>query len=493
MRRCLSLALLGAISLVAPATYGAPPGAAVVHGSGRARAEGATDWQDAAIGNVLASGTTIEASTGEPLEMRLPDGVSVVLQPGASGQWAKPSRLSSETNHFVQGYHFVLLDGELDVRTPPGPKGSHALLVSTRAGTLSCWRGNVHVFAHEDETAAALFDGGLTVGSNNKWFPVYDTTGIIMRKGADPDKSRSLPSAPRWDPTARGSNTLAVIPSGTPATLGLAWTAVPGAASYRVEVAGDAEGTVPLQQASTADTTFSLVRTPATAAAAASGATGAWARVRAVSPDGVVGDWSTPRALRVVGYALPTGGFVARDGAVVLPPKTVLVPSGTDGIEVAYEDVASFASRVRGVPLYWAKPAAALMLHVPDEAAMRIVHLRDSTSGDETQLVLARRELRASVDLSPRSARPGDPLDARVFVWDPSGRIDPAVENLTVEALFDLDRVAVPWQRSGNVWTARFGTRHTDAPSVVRVVVRDGLGIEIGRGFLELAGAMAHR
>jgi hypothetical protein len=475
---------------VASATYGAPPGASVAHGSGRARAEGATDWQDAATGAVLESGTTIEASTGEPIEMRLPDGVAVVLQPGASGKWATPSRLSSETNRFVQGYHFVLNDGELDVRTPPGPKGSHALLVSTRAGTVSCWRGNVHVFAHEDDAAAALFDGGLTVGSNNKWFPVYGTAGIVMRKGADPDKSRPLPSAPGWDTASRGSKTLAVVPSGTPATLALAWTPVPGAASYRVDVEGDAEGTQPLQQASTAETSFSLVRTPPTAATAASGA---WARVRAVSVDGVVGEWSTPRALRVVGYALPVGAFVARDGAVVLPPKTVLVPSGTDGIEVAYEDVASFAGRVRGVPLYWAKPTSALMLHASDETPMRIVHLRDAASGDETQLVLARRELRANVDLSPKSARPGDPLDARVVVWDPSGRVDLAVEHLTVEALFDLDPVAVPWQRSGNVWTARFGTRHTAVPTVVRVVVRDSLGIEIGRGVLELAGAVANR
>ena len=493
MPRSLCLALLATVSLLSPASLGASPGATIVHGSGRARPEGAADWEDATTGALLASGTTVEASTGEPLEMRLPDGVTVVLQPGASGRWATPSRQSSETNQMVQGYHFVLLDGDLDLRTPPGPKGAHALLVSTRAGTLSCWRGNVHVAAHEDETAAAVFDGALVVSSNGKWLPVRDTTGILMRKGADPDKSRPVPAAPRWDTASRGLRSLVVVPSGTPATLGLAWTPVPGAASYRVDVTADADATQPLQHASTADTSFTFVRPPVSAAAVLAGAGGTWARVRAVSADGVVGEWSAPRPLRVVGYALPAGAFVARDGAVVLPPRTVLAPSGADGIEVAYEDVASFATRVRGIPLYWAKATATLHLHGPDETAMRIVHLRDSASGDETELVLARRELRATVDLSPRTARPGDPLDARVAVWDPSGRIDPAVENITVEALFDLDPVAVPWQRSGNVWTARFGTRRSDVPSVVRVVVRDGLGIEIGRGFLELAGAVANR
>jgi hypothetical protein len=491
------LAWAGAVGLALTATLGtgsshaAQPGASVAHGSGRARAEGADDWQDASTGTVLAIGATIEASTGEPLEMRLPDGVVVVLQPGASGKWAAPSKLSSETNHLVQGYHFVLLDGELDVRTPPGPKGTHALLLSTRAGTLSCWRGNVHVVAHEDTTAAALFDGALVMGSNNKSVPVYDKAGIVMRKGIDADKARPVPDAPRWDTASRPLHTLALVASGTPAAFGLAWTPVPGAARYDVDVAADAEGAQTLQHASTTDPSFTLVQSAANAATAAGGGAGAWAHVRAVAADGVVGEWSAPRPLRVVSYALPAGAFVARDGAVVLPARTVVVPSSTDGIDIAYEDVASVAGRMRGVPLYWAKPGGTLTLHAPSETPMRIVHVRDAASGDETQLVLARRELRANVDISPKNARPGDPVDARVVVWDPSGRIDPAAENITVEALFDLDPLAVKWQRSGNHWTARFGTRTTDVPSVVRVVVRDSLGVEIGRGVLELAGPVA--
>jgi hypothetical protein len=497
MRGVPAWAGAAAVALAASSTttgsYAGPSGATVVHGSGRARADGADDWQDAPTGTVLASGSTIEASTGEPLEMRLPDGVVVVLQQGASGKWATPSKLSSETNHLVQGYHFVLLDGELDVRTPPGPKGTHALLLSTRAGTLSCWRGQVHVVAHEDTTGAALFDGAVVVGSHGKWFPVYDKAGIVMQKGVDPDKSRPVPDAPKWDTAPHGMHALAVVTSGTPATLGLAWTPVPGAARYDIDVATDPEGTQTLQHGSATDPSFTFVRSAANAATAASEAGGTWARVRAVSTDGIVGDWSAARPLRVLGYALPAGAFVARDGAIVLPAKTALVPSSTDGIEVALEDVVSFAGRVRGVPLYWAKPGGTLILHAPTETPMRIVHVRDAGSGDETQLVLARRELRANVDISPKSARAGDPVDARIVVSDPSGRIDTATENLTVEALFDLDPVAVKWQRSGNLWTARFGTRRTSVPTVVRVVVRDSLGVEIGRGFLELAGPPTSR
>ena len=163
--------------------------------------------------------------------------------------------------------------------------------------------------------------------------------------------------------------------------------------------------------------------------------------------------------------------------------------------------VRSAADRVPGVPLYWSRITGPIRL--PDEAPVRVVHLRDASLGPNatasaTQLVLARRELRADINLTPKNPRPGDTIEARVMVWDPSGRVDPTAERITLEAMLDLDPVAVAWQRAGgggggratggNGWTARIQTRRTDRPSVVRVVARDSAGAEIGRGFLEVAG-----
>ena len=77
-------------------------------------------------------------------------------------------------------------------------------------------------------------------------------------------------------------------------------------------------------------------------------------------------------------------------------------------------------------------------------------------------------------------------------MWDPSNRIDVASEAVTLEAMADLDPVPVAWQRMGNVWTGRIGPRRdTGRPSVVRVVVKDGLANEIGRGFVEIGGVNA--
>jgi hypothetical protein len=240
-----------------------------------------------------------------------------------------------------------------------------------------------------------------------------------------------------------------------------------------------------VQRASTADTSFGVVQADTSAPR--------WAQVRAVGTEGIVGEWSTPRPLRVIRYQLPSGALVARDGAVVLPPGSVVPLVDANDVEVAYENVRSLDSRIPGIPLYWSKLTGPLRLH--DEAPLRIVHLRDASIGldAEVQLVLARRELRASVDLTPKEARSGDPIDARVMVWDPSGRVDPMGEKVSLEAMYDLDPLPVSWRRTGNVWTARVSTRWSPRPSVVRVVVKDGLGGEIGRGFVEIARPVAQR
>ena len=158
--------------------------------------------------------------------------------------------------------------------------------------------------------------------------------------------------------------------------------------------------------------------------------------------------------------------------------------SDTDGVEAAYENVTGTPNRFQ-VPLYWAKLTGAL--RIADDATMRIVHLRDSSAGTETRLVLARRQLRADVDLKPKSARwPLDPIDARIVVRDPSGRIDGAVEPVTIDTMLDLTPVTVAWQQHGATFVGRISPQPISGPSVVRVVVKDGKGSEIGRGFIEI-------
>jgi len=447
-------------------------GAAIVRGTGRCKTEGAREWREVTTGDVLRAGLTVQSSAEEPLQMLLPDGVTIELEPGGQAHWMHASRLPTETNGWARGYHLVLQEGELEVRMPPGAKGSHAFLVSTKAGTLTDWRGLLHVMVHDDSAAAAIYQGALVVGSNGQGFPVYDGAGIVMKKGVDPDKTRGIPPAPSWD----GGGSFSLAARDERAGLDFRWAPVPGASSYRIEIGTEPTMVRVVHRATTTEPHFAMPEPSAGARY--------WTHVRAVDPAGIVGEWSAARALRVLRYDLPEGAVVSKDGVIVLPDRTGVTLSDTDGVEAAYENVTALQSRFQ-VPLYWSRLTGAL--RIPDDAAMRIVHLRDSSAGTEARIVLARRQLRADVDLRPKSARwPLDPIDARIVVQDPSGRIDGAAERITVDTLLDLAPIPVAWQPRGNTWIGRIDPQPISGPSVVRVVVKDARGSEIGRGFIEI-------
>jgi hypothetical protein len=419
------------------------------------------------------------------LTTTLPDGVAVSFEPGTAARWAAAGKIASESAKWAHGFHVDLTDGEIEVAVPAGQAGQgaeHAFLVSTKAGTVTAWRGRMHVTVHGDATAISVYEGALVIGSNKDSFRVHDAAAVVLHRVGDVDKAHLMPTAPRWN-DAGVPPSFAVVPDGASAALGVAWSPAAGASSYRVQIATDAAMTQIARSAQlgSGDASFGVTAPPP--------GVHYWAQVRAVGSDGVVGDWSAPRALRVLHYRLPSGAFLARDGVVVLPDGASLPLADADGVEVAYESVRPGPSAAAPI-LYWAKLTGPL--HTADDVPLRIAHLRDSTLGGEARVALARRQVRASVDMQPRQARPRDAIDVRAVVWDPSGRIDVAAEPVTLEAMADLDPVAVAWQRSGNVWTGRIGPRRdTGRPSVVRVVVKDGLFQEIGRGFVEIGAVTA--
>jgi len=428
----------------------------------------------------------VQVPSDQVLTTTLPDGVVVTFEPGSTARWAAAGKLAGETAKWTRGFHLDLTDGEVDITMPVAPKGEHAFLVTTRAGTLTDWRGRMHVAARGDATAVAVYEGAAVVGSNKQSFPVGDGTAVVLHKGGDADKSRVLPAPPNWDTASSGAPSFAVVPEGAGAMLGVSWAPPTGAASYRVQIGSDAGMSQIVQRAAVGDPHFSL---PAPGAGVHF-----WAQVRAVGAEGLIGAWSTPRALRAVHFRLPSGGFVARDGVVVLPDGASLPLADADGLEVAYENVRPGAPPAAAI-LYWAKLGGPLRL--ADDAPLRIAHLRDATLGVETRVALAHRQLRADVDLEPRQARARDPIDVRAVVWDPSGRVDVSNENVTLEAMADLDAVAVAWQHTmvdaRSVWTGRIAPRRDKGPSVVRVVVKDSLGQEIGRAFIEMGTASASK
>ncbi len=498
MAACRRWSTLGAVACVActsslSASAAGIDGAAIVRGAGRVKAEGAHDWRDMSTADVLSAGVSVQAATDQPLEMNLPDGVTVTLEPSALAKWMPAAKLPSEINRWTRGYHLVLEEGELEVRMPASVKGAHAFLVSTKAGTLTDWRGQLHVRVHGDSAAAAIYEGALVVGSNGQGFPVYDGAGILMRRGINPDKTRGIPPTPQWDARSGG---FLMQSEGGGGPIHLAWQPVANAASYRIEVATDAAMVRVVDRSSTTDLHYTTTQP--------SSAGRYWAHVRAVGQEGIVGAWSSPQLVRVLRYQLPPGAVVAQDGAIVLPDGAGLAFPDPEGLEVAFENISStdgiFGARTQrpygpelGTPavrreptLYWSGLGTSVRLS--DSSPTRVVHLRDPVSHAEARLVLVARQLRADVELTPVNAVwPRDPINVRVRVYDPSGRIDAATEPVSVEATLDLNPLTVPWAHQGAIWAGRVAPRMIPTPSIVRVVVKDSRSEEIGRGFVELA------
>ncbi len=420
----------------------------------------------------------VEVPSDHAVTRVLPDGTFVAFEPGTAARWAAAGKIASETAKWAHGFHIEMTDGEIDLTMPPAGTGEHAFLVTSKAGTLTVWRGRLHVAVRGDTTAVSIYEGSLVVGSNKESFRVSDPAALVLHKGGGADKAHLLPGVPRWD-TASDPPSFAVVPQGAAATLGLAWAPVPGSRSYRVQVATDAAMHDVVRSAAVGDPRWTVTEPPQ--------GQQLWAQVRAVGTDGVLGDWSAPQLLRTLHYRMPPGAFVARDGAVVLPEGATLALTDGDGVQVAYENVRPGAPATLAPILYWT--ALSGPLHPADDAPLRVVHLRDAALGAEARVTLAKRAVRARVELTPEQARPMDPIDVRVVVWDPTARVDVQTESVTLEAMADLDPVPVAWQRMGNVWTGRIGPRRdTGRPAVVRVVVRDSLAQEIGRGFIEIRG-----
>ena len=469
--------------LLAPATASPAPavdGATIVRGVGRYRGEHGGDWSPANPGGVVPTNTTIEASGGVPLEMKFADGTELTMEPNAFGKLRSAARLPSENNGWARGHHLELRGGEVDVRMPSEPRGGRAFLVSTTAGTLTDWRGSVHVTVQDDTTAAAIYEGALVVGSNGQGFAVYDKTGVFLRKGVNPERARIIPGAPKWSAASAKAvaPSFVVVGADESKPLGFSWEPVEGATTYRVEIATDQGMGNVIKRGLTADTRFVLAEPPQ-----GSGAPRYFARVRAISNDKIVGGWSPPRALRVMRVAYPRGSFVAKDGAVILPEGSAITLSDVQGVEMALETYEGARSRVP-VPLYWTPATRTVRL---GERGSRVVHLRDALLGGETELALGRSELRADVAMCPTRARwPEHPVGVRVLLADPSGRIDASCASVTFETTVNLTPVDVTWHHVGAWWWTQVPPQATPGPWAVRVIAKDKSGTEIGSGHLEV-------
>jgi hypothetical protein len=296
-------------------------------------------------------------------------------------------------------------------------------------------------------------------------------------RAATAPEIRPLVGTPAWTAAGRVDE-LALTRGDEKAAVDFAWEAVGDAASYRIEVATD--------EAMTHPALGFTVAAPAHAARANLDAGTYFARVRATGKDGLPGAISAPKTIRVVRTKLPHGAFVADGGVVVMPPNAAL------GLEPLTDlAVAPVIGDTPVVAKDFAPLSDALRF---GDAKARTFRIRDTRTGAEAQVSIARRELRARIAMSPAKAHwPEDPIDVTVKVEDPSGRCTTRDEEVALEVRIDGAVEPTKWTRDGNTYRARIAPHIPPGPWQVEVRVHDAARAEIGDAFADVDGPRAGR
>lgn len=171
--------------------------------------------------------------------------------------------------------------------------GSQPMVVETPSGIFELASQLAQVQVMAASSAVSVYQGKATVQSAGEAVEVKEGFGTVVKKGKRPEKPRPLPAPPDWEITG-GGGAVAVVPAGGVASFEAAWKKVPGAHTYRVELAHDAGfKRVPVNVEVDATTTrFSLDKIP----------TGNYfARISARDASGLEGRPSAALAVDVVG------------------------------------------------------------------------------------------------------------------------------------------------------------------------------------------------
>jgi hypothetical protein len=337
------------------------------------------------------------------------------------------------------------------------------LVISGPGTTHVALRGAaVQIAVKGDRMVAQVNEGIARAGSNKRWLTIEKGRASTLSKDGYPTTPRTEIMAPEWKPEGCAPALGVVLPGNT-GNVGVCWEPSAHATSYVVELSRDEAFSTIESSETTSSTTW-----------AKSLPEGRYfLRTRARDADALTSRMSSVRKLGVVSFDLPPGAS-ANLGArtVVLPQGRAFRLRDTTGLETAL-DRGIFVT-VRGPIVMDAEPSHRLRFRLVGDPS------------SESMLDLQRRELRADIEIGPKSARwPVDPVDITVTVRDPGGLVDTTQVMPRLHVLLGLTELPVAWSHRGSVWSTRLAPRNT-GPTVVRVLAEDEFGNALGRHFLEI-------
>ena len=467
------LAALTATSALASAEQAIDPTLTSAPGGAQVRKNRFHPWTPAAPGRKLPADSELTCAAG--CTVRTSDGSTLTLDPDALITVNQLYHIMLEDGPFASlGRRFELRSGAVRANVVHDTKRPRTLVIGMpHDGMVAVRPGEAHVVLTDDRAGVASWAGGARVKQGKRTLDLEAGQATTV-SGDAPLATRAVAASPEWAaPVGRldEPQPLAVALDHRSGAIGLSWRPVPNVSGYRFEIASDESfkktaKAVVLKADQHSYVVHSLPE-------------GAYyGRVIALDRDGVGSRPSKLAPLRVIAVRMPEGGTVDREAS------TVVAPLGTS---VQLSDHAHLEMAVDDHKFRPAEPALTV-----DEMP-HLVRLRvEGDYGRETRLKVEPRALKAVIQMGPAWARwPDDAIEMSIAIEDPSGRFDPQSVEPKVEVLLGIEPVEVDWKREGTRLTARLAPRTATRPEVLRVIVRDQGGVQLGRNFLEIEPASA--
>ncbi len=251
-------------------------------------------------------------------------------------------------------------------------RGGRSIAVAVAGGSVAARSRDTVVRRQADRSTVSVFDGQADVASGGRTVTVPKDHGTSFVKAKPPAEPRPLPPAPAW----QGGTAAGVALLGAAGALEAVWSAVPGVAAYRVEVARDAAFAelVLREEVPAAVTRLRAEKLPPQTY---------YVRVRAIDGDDFLGLASPVRGMTLASVAFPDdGGDIAGSVLTVSPYAGIRLASASP-LELAM-DQGPFG------PL----PEE---LDLSRTAAPTVLRLRPAGGGDVSSYRLVYRETKAAL------------------------------------------------------------------------------------------------
>lgn len=421
-----------------------------------ALAEGTRHAQESVAGYAVQGPPVARAESAEEIRI-LPGGAELRLAPGTVLQVLRPTRLPLYPGKPATPSQVVQLSSGTVRISIPAASDAAVLVRAPRRVSAVVKSGVGVVLARNETLTVAALQGDMLAAIGDKWRPLGEGWARSFDQQDATGKPRRVVASPALvDPAA-----VALAPGGAGAHR-VSWSAVPGATSYRVRIADAARGTQ-LREVETSDVFAQFAGLDAgryqltVAAKDAFGLEGAAARGE----------------LDMLGLELPAGARLLGSD-IEINMRHRLRFSDASGLELSYGPLAPFVPAPRDVGVVNRAPT--------------LVRVRRAGEATELAFRLLPRDVRADVQLGPALARwPRDAITIRISLRDAQGRrVSPSAQ-LRPDVRVNLDPVSVSWTRHGDVLEATLPPRAEKGPWVVRVLVNDQHGDEVGWGSLEVA------